>query len=192
MTSSKSNLNSPKSIEELFRDTRPDLVQYAQRNWQLSQEDAEDLAHDALTQAWHKRNQFSDRGSGSYFGWVCQIMINRWKDNRKKKGLFLNRRAVSLDTETVGDNNLHSILIDPKSKTGYEEVEVKIDRGFLYRNARLSKQEEQVLHLADVEGLKPSEIAQKQQLKPDLVHKTLNRARQKMRKANPNYMVQDS
>jgi len=78
------NQHLPLSVEQLFRDNRDDLVKYAQHKWNLSNEDAEDLAHDALTQAWHKREQLTNLSPDSYFGWVCRIMINKYSIQRKR------------------------------------------------------------------------------------------------------------
>lgn len=76
------------TAEELFNDrvrkARPVLVRVAE-HLVKDPDCAEDLVQEGVLRAWEQRDRYS--GEGSYEGWAVTIMVNLWKDQRRKAGL---------------------------------------------------------------------------------------------------------
>lgn len=135
--------------EELFdgrvRKARPVLLRIAEHLTQDA-DCAEDLVQEGVLRAWEQRDSYG--GEGSYEGWVVTIMVNLWKDERRKRGL---QHSVPFEE--------HEHLLEPQLDP--EEIRCRQQRRRVLDAALddLTTREQEALLAHFVDGLSLSAVA---------------------------------
>lgn len=170
------------SYEGIYEKFSPELIKYATIKLWPHEDNARDLVQDAFVKGYENRHTFVCQGPGSFFSWhkkiLKNLMFNHWKrQNRRSQNEYLDGIDYGVPVQTAC----------PESDYGFIVIMINLDREQLYGNAELSKRESRILHLTDIEEMKPREIAEKLNLTPEQVSRTLYHARNKMRSANLEY-----
>ena len=104
---------------------------------------AEDLAQDTLFEAWKSLRRY--HGRCRFFTWLCAILLNRHRNYRRQKRLFLASEWSSEEQEGVAN-----ILADaPDAGSAPDQATDRAERGaFLLRCVeQLSPKHREVIHL---------------------------------------------
>jgi RNA polymerase sigma factor (sigma-70 family) len=158
-------VNEGAAFEQLFRDTRADLLAYILRRSQ-SAEDAADVLADTYLIAWQKLDLLpAGEGRRLWLFGVARNLLLKGASRRRSGHRLLERLADELPSEHV------------------EQTPVD-DRRYALRSAlaTLPEIDREILSMAAWEALTPKEIATVLKRSPNLVRVRLHRARSRLKR----------
>jgi RNA polymerase sigma-70 factor, ECF subfamily len=152
-------------FEQLFRDTRNDLLAYILRRSQ-SAEDAADVLAETYLVAWRKLHAIpsGDRARLWLFG-VARHLLLKGASRRRSRDRLVERLAGELRTAQP----VHSPVDDER----FETVRAAL--------AALPERDREILTLTAWEGLTPKQIASVLGMSTNLVRVRLHRARNRLK-----------
>jgi RNA polymerase sigma-70 factor, ECF subfamily len=159
-------VNDDAAFEQLFRDTRTDLLAYILRRSQ-SAEDAADILADTYLIAWQKLDLLpTGEGRRLWLFGVARNLLFKGASRRRSGDRLLERLADELPSEHV------------------EQTPVDEGRSYALRSAlaTLPEIDREILSMAAWEALTPKEIATVLKRSPNLVRVRLHRARSRLKR----------
>ncbi len=91
------------------------LIYYWARRVGLASEEAADLVQDVLTVLVQKLPEFQYDPQKSFRGWLRTLTLNKWRENRRRRGVVL---AKASDSELAG-------LVSPEDEDAFWQVEYR-------------------------------------------------------------------
>ena len=96
-----------------FVDLYTPLIYYWARRVGLPPEEAADLVQDVLTLLVQKLPQFQYDPQKSFRGWLRTLTLNKWRENRRRRGLVLTEAS---ERELAG-------IVSPEDEDNFWQVE---------------------------------------------------------------------
>ncbi|MFN3241227.1 MAG: sigma-70 family RNA polymerase sigma factor [Planctomycetota bacterium] len=141
----------------------------------------DDLVQEAYLEALRRFDQFDYQGPDSFFRWLATVAINRLRN--LQRGVLAGKRDARRERALHGARTTQRprTLADPgpgpRTRTAARETQSRIDDALL----QLSDVDREVIVLARVEGLPPSELAERMGRSRNAVALLLSRALRKLK-----------
>lgn len=141
--------------------------------------DSEDVFQSAMFCAYREIASYEYRGSGSFYGWLVRILQNRIRSKLRE------HQAEKRDARR--EQHLSSVTVDLPDRRDQEQPELLAARAEEYADlvqgfAQLEPEDQRLLALYMVDGLKLVELAAEFQLSPRTARRRLARAFEELQK----------
>ena len=158
-----------------FVDLYTPLIYYWARRVGLAQEEAADLVQDVLTVLVQKLPEFRYDPGKSFRGWLRMVTLNKWRENRRRKGVAL---AEARDSELAG-------VVDPEADDAFWQVEYRqhlVNRALKLMQAEFHPTTWKACWEFVVVGRPAAEVARQLGISENAVHLAKGRVLRRLRK----------